>query len=146
MKCDVNVTNWTRTCGRPSIFHVLYETHCFIPRVVNFTNVLSMFYYFCFNFCPNYLYRKYTENEIQYFLKIGTRGSVVGWGTVLQAGSSRDRVLMGWIFFSNLPNPFETYEESENRTTRLLENGRYMEVMISFKPRPFYLRHRYCII
>jgi hypothetical protein len=33
----------------------------------------------------------------------GARGSVVGRGTMLQAGRSRDRVPMRWIFF-NLPN------------------------------------------
>jgi hypothetical protein len=33
---------------------------------------------------------------------MGARGSVVGWGTVLQAGRSRVRVPMRWIFF-NLP-------------------------------------------
>jgi hypothetical protein len=33
-----------------------------------------------------------------------TRSSVVGWGTMLQAGRSRDRVPIRWIFF-NLPNP-----------------------------------------
>jgi hypothetical protein len=33
----------------------------------------------------------------------GTRGSVVGWGTMLQAGRSRVRVPMRWIFF-NCPN------------------------------------------
>jgi hypothetical protein len=40
---------------------------------------------------------------------LGARGGVVGWrrcGTVLQAGRSRDRVPMRWIFFSNLPNHF----------------------------------------
>jgi hypothetical protein len=31
---------------------------------------------------------------------LGTRSSVVGWGTVLQAGRSRDRVLIIWIFFN----------------------------------------------
>jgi hypothetical protein len=35
---------------------------------------------------------------------MGARGSVVGWGTMLQAGRSRVRILMRWIF-SNLPNP-----------------------------------------
>jgi hypothetical protein len=34
----------------------------------------------------------------------GARGSVVGWGTMLQARRSRVRVPMRWIFF-NLPNP-----------------------------------------
>jgi hypothetical protein len=33
------------------------------------------------------------------------KGSVVGWDTILQAGRSRVRVPMRWIFF-NLPNPF----------------------------------------
>jgi hypothetical protein len=36
--------------------------------------------------------------------EIGARGSVVGWGTMLQAGRSRIRVPMRWIFF-NWPNP-----------------------------------------
>jgi hypothetical protein len=31
-------------------------------------------------------------------LVVGVRGSVVGWGTMLQAGRSRDRVPMRWIF------------------------------------------------
>jgi hypothetical protein len=34
----------------------------------------------------------------------GARGSVVGWGTILQAGMSRDRIPMRWIYF-NWPNP-----------------------------------------
>jgi hypothetical protein len=34
----------------------------------------------------------------------GARGSIVGWGTILQAGRSRDRFPMRW-FFPNLPNP-----------------------------------------
>jgi hypothetical protein len=33
-----------------------------------------------------------------------TRGSVVGWGTMLQAGRSRDRIPMRWILF-NWSNP-----------------------------------------
>jgi hypothetical protein len=37
-------------------------------------------------------------------LLVGACGSVVGWDTVVQAGRSRDRVPMRWIFF-NLPNP-----------------------------------------
>jgi hypothetical protein len=36
--------------------------------------------------------------------EMGARSSVGGWGTILQAGRSRDRVPMRWIFF-NLPNP-----------------------------------------
>jgi hypothetical protein len=31
--------------------------------------------------------------------RMGARGSVVGWGTMLQAGRSRVRVPMRWIFF-----------------------------------------------
>jgi hypothetical protein len=38
----------------------------------------------------------------------GAHGSVVGWGTMLQAGKSRDRVPMRWIL-SNLPNPSSHY-------------------------------------
>jgi hypothetical protein len=34
-----------------------------------------------------------------------TRGSVVGWGTMLQAGRSRDRIPMRSLDFFNLPNP-----------------------------------------
>jgi hypothetical protein len=30
-------------------------------------------------------------------------GSIIGWGTMLQAGRSRVRISMWWIFF-NLPN------------------------------------------
>jgi hypothetical protein len=40
--------------------------------------------------------------SFSYFIS-GTRGSVVGWGTMLQAGRSRVRVPMRWIFF-NWPN------------------------------------------
>jgi hypothetical protein len=36
---------------------------------------------------------------------LGARGSVVGLGTMLQAGTSRVRVQMRCIFFFNLPNP-----------------------------------------
>jgi hypothetical protein len=34
---------------------------------------------------------------------MGARGSLFGWGTMLQAGRSRVRIPMKWIFF-NLPN------------------------------------------
>jgi hypothetical protein len=33
-------------------------------------------------------------------LELGACGSTVGWGTMIQAGRSRDRVPMRWIFFS----------------------------------------------
>jgi hypothetical protein len=33
------------------------------------------------------------------------QGTILNEGTMLQVGRSRDRVPMGWIFFSNLPNP-----------------------------------------
>jgi hypothetical protein len=36
---------------------------------------------------------------------MGARGSVVGWGTTLQAGRSRGRVPMRSLNFFNLPNP-----------------------------------------
>jgi hypothetical protein len=36
---------------------------------------------------------------------IGERGSVYGWGTMLQARRSRVRVPMRWILFFNSPNP-----------------------------------------
>jgi hypothetical protein len=35
----------------------------------------------------------------------GARGSVVGWGTMLQAGRSRDRVPMRWILLIDLTLP-----------------------------------------
>jgi hypothetical protein len=38
------------------------------------------------------------------YWNLGARGSVVGWGTMLQTGRSRVRVPMRWIFF-NWPNP-----------------------------------------
>jgi hypothetical protein len=38
------------------------------------------------------------------FIVLGARSGVVGWGTMLQAGRSRDWVPMRWIFFS-LRNP-----------------------------------------
>jgi hypothetical protein len=38
------------------------------------------------------------------YIKFGVRGSVVGWGTTLQAGRSRDRIPDEVDFF-NLPNP-----------------------------------------
>jgi hypothetical protein len=44
-------------------------------------------------------------NIRNYIMLVGTRGSVGGWGTTLQAGRSRVRVPMRWIFFFNLPNP-----------------------------------------
>jgi hypothetical protein len=44
------------------------------------------------------------KTSVGALVKCGVRGSVVGWGTMLQAGMSRDRIPMRWIFF-NLPNP-----------------------------------------
>jgi hypothetical protein len=45
---------------------------------------------------------------LNYLLTWGTRGSVVGWGTVLQAGRSRVRFRMRSLDFFNLPNPFSS--------------------------------------
>jgi hypothetical protein len=43
---------------------------------------------------------------IYVYMYEGTRGSVVGWGTMLQAERSRFDSRWGyWIFFFNLPNP-----------------------------------------
>jgi hypothetical protein len=42
----------------------------------------------------------------KYTVYLGARGSVVGWGTMLQAGRSRDLIPMRWIFFFNWPNPY----------------------------------------
>jgi hypothetical protein len=36
------------------------------------------------------------------FINMGVRGSVVGSGTILQAGRSRDRIPMSWIFFNSI--------------------------------------------
>jgi hypothetical protein len=41
---------------------------------------------------------------IKNYLFVGARGSVVGWGTMLQAERSRVRVPMRWILF-DWPNP-----------------------------------------
>jgi hypothetical protein len=48
------------------------------------------------NECIIILWKTYEE--------MGACGSVVGWGTTLQAGRSWDWIPMRWIFF-NLPNP-----------------------------------------
>jgi hypothetical protein len=42
------------------------------------------------------------KQKLPYFK--GTRGSVVGWGTILQAGRSRFRFPMRLLDFFNLPN------------------------------------------
>jgi hypothetical protein len=67
--------------------------------------------------CLNYLYtyRLYLTNAqlflyninllcLELTVRSGASGSVVGWGTMLQAGRSRVRVPMRWIFF-NWSNP-----------------------------------------
>jgi hypothetical protein len=41
---------------------------------------------------------------ISYVTGKRARGSVIGWGTMLQAGGTQDRVPMRWIYFFNLPN------------------------------------------
>jgi hypothetical protein len=46
----------------------------------------------------------YAQIVLFYTSTITARGSGVGWGTMLQAGRSRVRVPMRWIFF-NWPNP-----------------------------------------
>jgi hypothetical protein len=63
-----------------------------------------------------------------YFLHIlgsllytGSRGIVFGWGTMLQAGRSRDQIPMRyWIFFFNWPNP-------SSRTVTLGSTNEYQE-------------------
>jgi hypothetical protein len=56
---------------------------------------------------PSLFYRKCSEvyKFAVLFKHLRARGSVVGWGTMLQAGRSRVRVPMRWIFFFNLPIP-----------------------------------------
>jgi hypothetical protein len=45
----------------------------------------------------------------------GARGSVVGWGTMLQAGRSRVRVPMRWIFSSFQPHYGPGVDSASNR-------------------------------
>jgi hypothetical protein len=45
----------------------------------------------------------------------GTRGSVVGWGTMLQAGRSRVRVPMRWNFSSFQPHYGPRIDSASNR-------------------------------
>jgi hypothetical protein len=49
------------------------------------------------------------------FICRGARGSVVGWGTMLQAGRSRVRVLMRWIFLSFQPHYGPGVDSASNR-------------------------------
>jgi hypothetical protein len=57
--------------------------------------------------CPSDMFNNRTEvlagsvDPIIYYHRV--THSVVGWGTMLQAGRSRVRVPMRWIFFSNYP-------------------------------------------
>jgi hypothetical protein len=64
--------------------------------------------------CPNQLMLWYTYHSYK-----GARRSVVGWGTTLQAGRSRDQIPMRWIFF-NLPNP-SSHTMALGSTQRLTE-------------------------
>jgi hypothetical protein len=52
----------------------------------------------------NTIANQYTR--IQCSVNMGARGSVVGWGTMLQAGRSRVQVPMRSLDLSNWPNPF----------------------------------------
>jgi hypothetical protein len=49
------------------------------------------------------VHNKFPKHPFQFFPPTsstsGARGSEVAWGTILQAGRSRNRVLMRWIFF-----------------------------------------------
>jgi hypothetical protein len=45
-----------------------------------------------------------SQKYVVVFSTYGARGSVIGSGTMVRAGRSRDRVPMRWIFF-NLPYP-----------------------------------------
>jgi hypothetical protein len=60
----------------------------------------------------------------------GTRGSVVGWRTMLQAGSSRVRFPMIPLDFFNLPNPssrimtLESTQPLTEMSTRNLPGGK----------------------
>jgi hypothetical protein len=55
--------------------------------------------------------------KLSYTKKKRVRGSVVGWGTMLQAGRSRVRVPMRWIFF-NWPNPSSTMALESTHSNR----------------------------
>jgi hypothetical protein len=71
----------------------------------------SVFFFFFFFFFFYFSNKNYTENiniyvfYVQYSLPVGARGSVIGWGTMLQAGRSRVRVAMRWNFSIDLILP-----------------------------------------
>jgi hypothetical protein len=67
------------------------------------TAIAEEYYHLLWNVTPCSpveFHRQSSEVSINYRTTRGARGSVVGWGTMLQAGRSRVRVPMRWNFSS----------------------------------------------
>jgi hypothetical protein len=93
-----------RLLFRPSLWYGLGKTStpCFLVRTCKF----AMKFHLCSPalFLPGQCDLRNVCGFLPYYMMVGVRGSVVGWGTTLQAGRSRDRIPDEVDFF-NWPNP-----------------------------------------
>jgi hypothetical protein len=92
--CAANGINWVQFI---SIIKMSYNVPLWSPRSHTKYGVMNGVFCLLTSVCQELFWYR---NINFLWIFTGARGSVVGWGTMLQAGRSPVRIPMRWIFFS----------------------------------------------
>jgi hypothetical protein len=84
------LSTWARTQSPVSLQYIVLDKNITVDNIKKKSTIVWSFYV-CV--CPTLVI--FSLRSI-----LGARVSVVGWGTMLQAGRSQDRVPMRWMLFS----------------------------------------------
>jgi hypothetical protein len=142
-KCPMNTMSWEKTFSfLPFYFFSLvqpiwrhefsdavrhYDARTFIPSLMKMHHLAHTFLY---GISIHIRTHNLTNITIKNTFQVGSRGSVVGWGTMLQAGRSRFRVPMRWIFSINqiLPTALWPYGHVVDSVSNRNESGIFLGV------------------